>query len=74
MTNDIERKQKIYHEWLEEIKETDPRKRPDELSISDFSEQTGIGKDFAKKFLERKVKEGKATKRRTVQGTYYTIL
>lgn len=75
MTNDIDKKQKIYQEWIDEARRIDPKKRPDEISSRDFARDAKIGRDLAITILEEKVKLGLASKRKTAKGTtFYTLI
>ena len=71
---EIERKQKIYQEWIEEAQRRDPRKRQNEISSRDFAKSAGIGRDLATMILEEKAKNGEATKRETTRGAFYTLV
>jgi len=77
--NEIERKQKIYQEIMEEAKLKDPNKRPNEFSCRDFSRellQQGIicGRDRAKRLLDEKVEQGLLTRRVIKHGIYYSVV
>ena len=75
MTNDIDKKQKIYQEWIDEARRIDTKKRPDEISSRDFARDAKIGRDLAITILEEKVKMGLASKRVTAKGTtFYTLI
>lgn len=77
--NEIERRQKILQEIMEEAKLKDPNKRPDEFSCRDFAkelQEQGVlcGKDRARRMLDEKVKLGILFKRVTKHGIYYSVV
>ena len=74
MTTEIERKQKIWEEIVQEAIASDPRKREDEMSVNDFAKQCGIGRETSLNLLEEKVKLGVMKRRITKSGTYYSPL
>ena len=71
---EIERKQKIYQEWLEEAQRTIPTKRADEFSTTDFAKEANIGKDYARKLIAQKLKDGLIVERKTTRGTFYSLV
>jgi hypothetical protein len=71
---EIERKQKIYEEIIQEAKESDSTKQPNEFSANDFAKDANIGRDYAVKILEEKVAAGILRARKTKRGIYYSVI
>jgi len=74
MTLEIERKQKILNEIMEEAKRINPKKQVDEFSVKDFCIDTGLGKESATEFLNLQVEHGILSARLTTKGKYYRII
>lgn len=72
--NEIERKQKIYQELLEEARKSQPEKLPNEFTIVDFAKDGGFSRDKARKFLFKMVSDGKITMRRTNRCIYFSVV
>ena len=72
--NEIERKQKIYQELVEEARRTNPIKLPNEFSIKDFAIDGKFTYDKARDFLYKQVELGKLTARRTNRGIYFSVV
>lgn len=77
--NEIERKQKIFQEILEEAKSKNPDKLPGEFTRADFIQELKnadieCGKDRAIRILETKVERGILSKRVTERSIYYSVV
>ncbi len=72
--SEIERKQKIYQELIEEARRTSPGKLPNEFTVKEFAKDGGFSIDKARKFLRKMVAEGKLKERRTNRGLYYSVV
>jgi len=74
MMLEIERKQKILDEIMEEARMLNPKKQVDEFSVKDFCVDTGLGKESATEFLNEQVTQGILAVRATSKGKYYRVI
>jgi hypothetical protein len=74
MMLEIERKQKILDEIMEEARMLNPKKQVDEFSVKDFCVDTGLGKESATEFLNEQVTQGILSVRATSKGKYYRVI
>ena len=74
MTNDIDKKQKIYQELIEEAKRINPKKQPNEFSLNEFAKDADIGRDIALVIMKKHIEDGTVTERETASGTYYSFV
>lgn len=72
--NDIEKKQKIYQELLEEARRINPKKRPGEFSLTEFAKDADVGRDVALAILTKHMEARELTARETSSGTYYSFI
>ncbi len=77
--NEIERKQKIFQEILEEARLKTNEKLPGEFTINDFVKELKdnnitCGKDRAKRLLEQKIDEKILQKRITKHAVFYSVV
>ena len=72
--NEIERKQKIYQELLEEAKKSYPKKLPGEFTIIEFANDGDVTIDKARRFLRQMVQEGRLSCRKTNRGMFYSVV
>ena len=72
--NDMERKEKIYAELIEEAKRLDVSKHDGEFTVSEFAEDCGITRDAAHNLLQDKVKRGVVSIRKTAKSYYYRVI
>ena len=71
---EIERRQKIYQELLEEAKRLNPKRLPNEFTVLEFSKDAGFSVDKAREFLYEQVEIGKLSMRKTKRFTYFSVV
>lgn len=69
---EIERKQKIWEEIIEEAKRNHPQKLEGEMTVTDFAVQAQLHRDYARTILDKEVENGKLKVRVTAKARYYS--
>lgn len=70
---DIDRRKKIWSEIIQ-IEFSPPTRQEGEITVEEFAELAGISISYARKKLDKLVKEGKVTKRYFPDGKYRRVM
>ena len=71
---EIERKQRIWQELIEEAKNQSETRLEGEFTVMEFAEVSNMGIDGARTFLNKKVKSGLLKIRKTKRPHYYSFV